>query len=237
MQPALKSYATSARGGAKMVPSVSSKPSPKLSLVPAPEAQAPLAPAPPVSLPQLVARAQAGETAAFEQLVAVYQRRIYAFALAFAGNEAEARDLAQEALIKVYRSIGSYRFQASFATWLYAIVRHEFLDFQKSRAARERALCSPIEDEAERLYEAARAEEGLLRRDERRALWAALRRVPAAYRQVVVMFDVQGLAYDEIAQALGVPVGTVKSRLKRGRDALRSELFRGRAREEGGGER
>lgn len=222
--------ATSVRGGAKMLPTVP----PKLHLVPSPPAEATSSSASASSLPQLVARAQAGDALAFEQLVAAYQRRVYAFAMAFAGDEAEARDLAQEALIKVYRSIGSYRFQASFATWLYAIVRHEFLDYQKSRAARERALCSPIEDEAERLYEAAHAEEGLLRRDERRALWAALRRVPETYRQVVVMFDVEGLAYDEIAQALAVPVGTVKSRLKRGRDALRSELFRGRARDEEG---
>lgn len=180
-------------------------------------------------LAALVARAAEGDVAAFEKLIGEHQAKIYSFAHAFVGGRDEARDLAQEAMIKVYRSIGSFRFQSSFSTWLYSIVKNVFLDSYKSRASRERALETPIEDEAHHLAEAAHAEDRLLAEDERRALWSAMRRVPVAYRAVVVMFDVQGLSYDEIAQALHVPVGTVKSRLKRGRDALRGEIFRARA--------
>jgi RNA polymerase sigma-70 factor (ECF subfamily) len=179
-------------------------------------------------VPGLVARASAGDVAAFERLIAIYQSRVYGFAFTFTSNADEARDLAQEALIKVYRSIGSFRFQSSFSTWLFSVVRNTFLDAYKSRASRERALETSLDGEAHHLAEAALAEERLLRQDDRRAVWRALRRVPVAYRMVVVMFDVQGFAYDEIAQILKVPVGTVKSRLKRGRDALRDELFRAR---------
>jgi RNA polymerase sigma-70 factor (ECF subfamily) len=184
-------------------------------------------------LPALIARSAEGDVRAFERLVAAYQPKVLSFALAFAGSRDQASDLAQEALIKVYRSIGSFRFQSSFTTWLFSIVRNVFLDHHKSRSARQRAMETPLEAEAYHLFEAAHAEERLLRLDERRALWRALRRVPTAYRAVVVMFDVQGLSYDEIAGSLAVPVGTVKSRLKRGRDALREELFRLRAVEEG----
>ena len=181
-----------------------------------------------LDVPALVARATDGDVAAFEQLITAYQGRVYGFALAFVHSPDEARDLAQEALIKVYRSIATFRFQSAFSTWLYSIVKNVFLDAYKSRASRERALETPIEDEIHHLAEAAHAEERLLRQDERKALFAAIRRVPVAYRAVVVMFDVQGLSYDEIARVLGVPVGTVKSRLKRGRDALRAEIFRTR---------
>jgi RNA polymerase sigma-70 factor (ECF subfamily) len=179
-----------------------------------------------VDVPSLVTRAAEGDVAAFEQLIGAYQPKVFSFALAFAQSRDEARDLAQEALIKVYRSIGSFRFQSSFSTWLYSIVKNVFLDAYKSRASRERALETPIEDEEHHLSEAAYAEERLLKQDERRALHRALRCVPETYRTVVVMFDVQGLSYDEIARVLRVPVGTVKSRLKRGRDALRGEIFR-----------
>jgi RNA polymerase sigma-70 factor (ECF subfamily) len=195
-------------------------------LIPTPAGDS--APGRDVDVPALVSRAQEGDVAAFERLMAMYQPKVFGFALAFAASRDEARDLAQEALIKVYRSIGSFRFQSSLSTWLYSIVRNVFLDHHKSRASRDRALETSIDDEAHHLAEAAHAEDRLLRQDERKALWSALRRVPAAYRQVVVLFDVQGLSYDEIAQALACPVGTVKSRLKRGRDALREELFRAR---------
>ncbi len=191
-------------------------------------------PAPPPPTPQevaaLVARAADGDVAAFERLVAEYQPRVYSFALTFAPDRDEAADLAQEALLKVYRSIGQFRFQSSFTTWLFQIVKNTFLDARKSRAARERAQEKPLHqmeaEEADELAEAALAEERLVRAEDRRALERALARVPEAYRMVVVLFDVQGMSYDEIAQVLSVPVGTVKSRLKRGRDALRVQIFR-----------
>jgi RNA polymerase sigma-70 factor (ECF subfamily) len=193
------------------------RPQPARALVPSPATQ---------EVAALVARAADGEAAAFERLVAQYQPKVLSFARAFTSDPDAAADLAQEAMIKVYRSIGTYRFQSSFTTWLFRIVKNAFLDAVKSRAAHERALETPIDDEAHHLQEAALAEERLVRSETRRALWKALKRVPIAYRMVLVLFDMQGLSYDEIAKVLDVPVGTVKSRLKRGRDALREEVFR-----------
>jgi RNA polymerase sigma-70 factor (ECF subfamily) len=180
----------------------------------------------------LVERAREGDVAAFERLIAAHQAKVYTFAFAFTGSPDLAEDLAQDALVKVYRSLGSFRFQSAFSTWLYSIVKNTYLDVVKSRAGRERALEEPLsERDVAELREAATAEERLLQKESRRALFRALRQVPVAYRTVVAMADVQGLGYEEIAAALEVPLGTVKSRLKRGRDALKQALFRQREEE------
>jgi RNA polymerase sigma-70 factor (ECF subfamily) len=187
---------------------------------------------PPHELAGLVERAREGDVAAFERLIAQYQAKVYTFAFAFTGSPDRAQDLAQDALVKVYKSLGSFRFQSAFSTWLYSIVKNTYLDAIKSRAGRERALEEPLSArDVEHLREVATAEERLLQKESRRALFRALREVPLAYRTVVTLADVQGLGYEEIAAALGVPIGTVKSRLKRGRDALRDALFRQRQEE------
>lgn len=190
-------------------------------------------PLPAHELAALVDRARQGDVAAFERLIGQYQSKVYTFAFAFTGSPDVAQDLAQEALVKVYKSLGSFRFQSAFSTWLYSIVKNTYLDAVKSRAGRERALEEPLTDrEVQSMHEAASAEERLLAKETRRTLMRALRQVPVAYRTVVMLADVQGLGYEEIAGALDVPVGTVKSRLKRGRDALKDALFRQRAAEE-----
>jgi RNA polymerase sigma-70 factor (ECF subfamily) len=184
-------------------------------------------PLPPHELAGLVERAREGDVAAFERLIAQHQAKVYTFAFAFAGDPELAKDLAQEALVKVYRSLGTFRFQSAFSTWLYSIVKNTYLDAVKSRAGRERALEDPLTDgEVERLQEATTAEDRLLEKESRRLVLKALREVPPTFRTVVVMADVQGLGYEQVAGALSLPLGTVKSRLKRGRDALREALFR-----------
>ena len=188
---------------------------------------------PPHELAGLVERAREGDVPAFERLIAMYQAKVYTFAFAFTGRPDLAQDLAQEALVKVYKSLGSFRFQSAFSTWLYSIVKNTYLDVIKSRAGRERALEDPLTDhDVEHLRDVATAEERLLQKESRRALFRALREVPIAFRAVVTMADMQGMGYEEIAIALDVPIGTVKSRLKRGRDALKDVLFRQRTKEE-----
>jgi RNA polymerase sigma-70 factor (ECF subfamily) len=178
---------------------------------------------------RLVRRAQAGDVSAFEALVSSHLGQVRRFARAFARNEDEAADLAQEALLKVYRAIRSYRFKSSFSTWLYAIVRNVFLDAARGRAAKERALEQPLD----RRHldggpngdpSALRPDERFLREEERRRIWTALARVPVEFRTTVVLFDVEGLSYDEVAAVERVPLGTVKSRLSRGREHLRRAL-------------
>lgn len=176
----------------------------------------------------LLARAQEGDVAAFERLIAMHQGKVYSFARAFTADAEEASDLAQEALIKVYRSIGGFRYQSSFSTWLFRIVKNTFLDHIKSRRARESQVEQRLDDtQASELQqgEGEDAEALLMRQQEHRALWAAIRKVPEAYRTVLLLADMQGLSYEEIAVVVEAPLGTVKSRLKRGRDALREALL------------
>jgi RNA polymerase sigma-70 factor (ECF subfamily) len=173
-----------------------------------------------------VRRAQQGDVRAFERLIGAHVAKVRRFARAFAGSDADADDLAQEALIKVYRSIGSYRLEAAFSTWLYAVVRNAFLDVRKSRAGRDRALEQPLDPAAAAAGgDAAPAPDELMAQaQERQHLWNAIGRISAEFRTAVVLFDVEGLSYEEIAAVEKVPLGTVKSRLKRGRDQLRRAL-------------
>src|SRR5689334_11594591 len=108
----------------------------------------PTAPAEPLRGPEiaaLVAQAQGGDVAAFERLVSIHQNKIYSFARAFTSDPEEAADLAQEALIKVYRSIGGFRFQSSLSTWLFRIVKNVFLDHAKCRRSKESQVEQPLD--------------------------------------------------------------------------------------------
>jgi RNA polymerase sigma-70 factor (ECF subfamily) len=178
---------------------------------------------------ELVRRAQQGDVRAFERLIEAHIPLVRRFARAFARTHEAASDLAQDALIKVYRSIGGYRFQSSFSTWLYAIVRNVYLDDARSRAGRERAAERPLEPgriDADPTVDpdAFRADHRLEREETRRRVWAALGAVPEDFRATLVLFDIEGLTYEEIAAIENAPLGTVKSRLSRGREHLRRLL-------------
>jgi len=179
---------------------------------------------------ELIEKAQAGHVAAFEALIGEYIPQVRRFARAHTSNESEADDLAQDALVKVYKSLGGYRFQAAFSTWLYTIVRSVFIDSRRSLARREQLAqkaygsqkfenhpTSPENSPPTPLEEVSRAQT-------RRALWAAIGRLPDKFRVVLVLSDVEGLSQEEIAVRENVAVGTVKSRLNRARTRLRGIL-------------
>lgn len=173
----------------------------------------------------LIAEAQDGSVRAFELLVSSYLPQVRRFARAFARSDSDADDLAQEALVKVYKNLRSYRFQSAFKTWLYTVVRHVVVDAARSRAGRERAQEDPLPADHSRLPSTAEApDEGLARAEEKQRLWRALRQLPEEFRTAVVLFDVEGHTYDEVAAVEGVPIGTVKSRLSRGRALLKGLL-------------
>jgi RNA polymerase sigma-70 factor, ECF subfamily len=172
----------------------------------------------------LVARAQDGDVRAFELLLAEHLPTVRRFARAFAGSEADADDLAQDALLRVYRNLRLFRWQSAFSTWLYAVVRNAFLDAGKGRSGRRKALEEPLGREHEEHSGGTRPDEAALGEEERRRVWDALRKIPAEFRTAIVLFDIEGRTYDEVAAVEGVAVGTVKSRLHRGRAALRGLL-------------
>jgi RNA polymerase sigma-70 factor (ECF subfamily) len=182
------------------------------------------APVTPTPVDELVERAQRGEVRAFELLVEAQLPRIRRFARAFAAAEHDVDDLAQEALVRVYRSLRSFRWQSAFSTWLFAVVRSAFLDAAKGRAGTRRAMEEPLRDHHVEREGGPRPDDALDAEEDRRRVWAALRRVPAEFRSAVVLFDIEGLSYDEVAGIEGVAVGTVKSRLHRGRAHLRELL-------------
>jgi RNA polymerase sigma-70 factor (ECF subfamily) len=177
----------------------------------------------PRDLDDLVARAQHGEVRAFEELVRAHLGVVRRYARAFALREADADDLAQDALVKVYRSLRQFRYQSAFSTWLYTVVRSVFLDAAKSRAGRARAYEAAARD-ADDADPAPSADELLAREQDRERVWGAIRQVPVEFRGALVLFDVEGKTYDEVAAIERVPVGTVKSRLSRGRAYLKRVL-------------
>jgi RNA polymerase sigma-70 factor, ECF subfamily len=176
-------------------------------------------------LDALLTRAQAGDVRAFEDLLRTHLPRVRRFARAFAYVEADADDLAQDALVKVYKSLKLFRYQSSFSTWLFAVVRNSFLDAAKSRAGRQRGVEDPLDDHhASARSDRPMPDEELSREEEKQRLWRALRQVPSEFRTALVLFDLEGHSYDELAAIEGLPVGTVKSRLFRGRALLRKIL-------------
>jgi len=173
----------------------------------------------------LIERAKQGDLRAFEQLLADQVPRIRRFARSMCANPADADDLAQEALLKAYLALHGYRFQAAFSTWLFRVVRNTCIDHARQSATRTRALNEAVrvsEDDAARAQ--ALPDEALQRAELSALLWDALRALPVEFRTAVVLFDVEGLSHEEVAAVEGVALGTVKSRLSRGRAQLRAWL-------------
>lgn len=175
-------------------------------------------------LPGFLERLRAGEARAFEELVRGYQHRVFGVALRMLGNRAEAEEVAQEVFLRVHRAIAEFRGEAKLSTWLYAIASRVCLS---RLGAGERRVGREGEETLGRLANghanpAAEAERGELEA----ALHRAIAELPEERRIVVVLRDLEGLAYEEIAEALEVPVGTVRSRLHRARMDLKEKLER-----------
>jgi RNA polymerase sigma-70 factor (ECF subfamily) len=194
---------------------------------PSPEASA----SPPDVEADLVRSARSGDLDAFNALVDLYQRAVYNLCLRMLGSPAPAEDAAQDAFLSAFRNVGSFR-GASFRAWLMRIAANACTDELRRRARRPAySLDAPppgADDPLDVADTAAGPEALLLRREQQQVLQAALLRVPADQRLAVIMCDLQGFAYEEIAEAMGTSIGTVKSRIARGREKLRLELAAGR---------
>jgi len=172
---------------------------------------------------ELVTRCLEGDEGAWEDLVRTYTRRVYSICYRFTGRESEAQDLTQEVFLKVFRNVRSFRAgEGSFGVWLARLTRNLLIDHYR-RSRMERATAS-IEEQLPMLEEKAaiesRTEAALAGREASEALQKALARLSPDLREAVILRDIEGMEYREIAQVLGVPEGTVKSRLNRGRSEL-----------------
>jgi len=164
----------------------------------------------------LVARFLAGESPAFEELVRRHERRVYNIALRMTGRDEDARDAAQDAFLTALRKLSSFRGEAAFTTWLHRVTVNACYDLLRKRGRSPVAELPP--DAGPPAPDPADAAAAGV--DVRRALLT----VPEEFRAVLVMHDVQDLPYDQIAEALDIPIGTVKSRLHRGRVAMARAL-------------
>jgi RNA polymerase sigma-70 factor (ECF subfamily) len=176
---------------------------------------------------ELVEACQAGEVSAFDVLVARWEDRIRGAAYRFLGSEEEAKDVAQEAFLKAYRALGGFKREARFSSWLYQIATNLCRDRLRRRRTRAAVSLEELEETGPVIVEARPgAHEQLLQRDLARLVRRAVLALSEEQREVVILKEYQGLTFLEIAQALDVPVSTVKTRLYRGLGQLRLRLER-----------
>ena len=166
-----------------------------------------------------------GDANAFETLVLEYEKNVYNIALRMTGNSEDAADMTQEAFIKAYNSLQSFRGDSKFSVWLYRIVSNVCLDFLRSKNRRPTVSLSVEDDDGEDaqldVADESQSPELLLdRKLTRDSVRRGLDSLPPDYRQILLLREIQGLSYDEIAQALSLEVGTVKSRIFRARKRL-----------------
>ena len=183
----------------------------------------------------LVARAQTGDLEAFDELVRRHQRTVYNVAYRVVGDTHEASDVAQEVFIRAYRALGNFRGQAKFSTWLYHIAVNTAKNHLRSWSRQHRlqtvSLEGPADEEAEEerpvvqvADPSASPREAAGSRDVAEQVQAALQELPVTYRTVLVLRDLQGLSYEEVAAIVRAPLGTVKAHIHRGRLLLREAL-------------
>ncbi len=172
---------------------------------------------------RLVNALRRGDPKAFEALVIAHQHRVFAVALRMLRNRAEAEEIAQEVFLRAHRSIAEFRGEAKLSTWLYAIASRLCLNRLASGARR---LERKSEDALERLVADADPAAHVERGELESALQRAIAELPEERRIVIVLRDMEGLAYEEIAQALELPLNTVRSRLHRARMDLKDKLER-----------
>ena len=172
-----------------------------------------------------MAAAQAGDPEAVADLVHRHQTAIFNFALAMTGNAADAEDLAQETFIRAFRGLGRFRGDSSFKNWLYRIASNAARTLHGSRLRRAPVWEARVESDEVGERHLAAGDDSVERQAIRRqAIDRALAALPVDLRTAVVLHDVEGLEYHEIAEAMDIPIGTVMSRIFRARRRLRPLL-------------
>jgi len=174
----------------------------------------------------LIERALTKENAAWEQLVARFRRRVFHIAYKFTGKHDEAEDLTQEIFLKLLRSLDKFNRDADFSTWLSSVARNYCIDHYRASKREKEVVVDDLV-----AFDLAPSSFGnphstLEDQDRRSLLRRGLDQLPAKLRQAVVLRDLQGLSYQEMADQLALPEGTVKSRINRGREELMRLLLR-----------
>jgi len=178
---------------------------------------------------QLVELVQQGNKAAFDLLVRKYQNRVINLVSRFVKNQGDVQDVAQEAFIKAYRALPGFRGESAFYTWLYRIAVNtakNYLVAQKRRPSSSDIDAMDAEnfDGSDNLRENSSPERLLLSEELRKVVFATLEQLPEDLRTAITLREMEGLSYEDIAQVMACPVGTVRSRIFRAREALDKQI-------------
>lgn len=171
----------------------------------------------------VVRRARAGDQGAFEELVFMYEKKIYHLSLRYTGSEQDAMDVTQEVFLRVFRFLPQFQEESRFSTWLYRIAVNANMDFLRKRGHAS-DLSLDAEDEEGLSYEVSdlryNPESQLERIELQQAICEGIQSLPPRMREILILRDISGLTYEEIGKALSIEQGTVKSRLSRARSRL-----------------
>lgn len=182
---------------------------------------------------EFIERLKTGETEAFDTLVTRYTGDIYSLLFRLTEDAEEAGDLTQETFMCVFKAIKNFRGEADLKTWLFRIAinqsRNRFRWWKRRRREKTVSLDAPVGISETPMHEtisgdSTNPEEKILRREREQFLSQAVRDLPKIFREAVVLCDIEGLSYEEIASVLDINIGTVKSRIARGREELRKKL-------------
>ena len=179
---------------------------------------------------KLIMKCKKGDIGSFEKLIANYQKTAFNIAYRMMGNEEDAKDMSQEGLIKVYKSIKNFRLESEFSTWLYRIVMNVCKDELRKRKMKVISIDQGKETEdgvlkSEIRDNALNPEEVLTKKEDISEIQTALMKLSDTHREVVILRDVKCFSYDEIAEMTELTKGTVKSRINRGRKELKEILL------------
>jgi RNA polymerase sigma-70 factor (ECF subfamily) len=177
----------------------------------------------------LVERVQKGDKRAFDLLVRKYQHKVVGVISRYISDWSECQDVAQEAFIRAYRAIASFRGDSQFYTWVYKIATNTAKNYLVSQGRRPPTDDIAIDDAVQleggaRLKDRATPEHELLRQEIEQTVFATVEQLPDDLRTAITLREVDGLSYEEIAEAMNCPIGTVRSRIFRARDAIDQQL-------------
>ena len=174
---------------------------------------------------ELVARLQARDEAAFEELIRQYEKKVYSLCSRMCGNAEDAEEAAQDAFLALWRGIDRFRQESSLSTWIYRLASNACIDLMRRK--KKGAGSVSLDDEelfVDAVDPAPQPHEEAERRETQRLLQEGLLSLPAEYRSILLLREIEGLSYSEISAALDLELGTVKSRISRGRTLLRNFL-------------
>lgn len=174
---------------------------------------------------ELILRTQEGDETAFEALVRLYDKKVYTLCRRMCISEEDAQEAAQDAFLAVWRAIGAFRQESSFSTWLYRLATNACIDLLRRNKRSGGSVSLDDEETAPELVDTRPLpQQELERRETQRLIEDGLRALPEDYRAILLLREVQGLSYAEIAEVTQLELGTVKSRISRGRILLRNYL-------------